>query len=240
MRTAEVLVVQHERETPAGWVGEGLAAAGVRLTVCCPYDGEPLPPDTAEYDGLLVLGGAMDSWDDEGTPWLPATRELVRAAGRTAVPVLGICLGHQIAASALGGTVGRNPAGPTLAVLPVSRTGSADTDPLFAGTELPAAVHWNNDVVLELPPGAEVLARTPDGAVQVARLHRSVWGVQFHPEAGSQIVGSWIAGDGTALTAQGIDTDDYLADIRRHEPLLEEAGRRLGAAFAAVVEEARR
>src|SRR4051812_25371999 len=107
----EVLVVQHEPETPVGWLGEGLTAAGVRLTTRHAYADDPLPPDLEGWDGLVVLGGAMDSWDDAGTPWLPGTRELVRTAERDSVPVLGICLGHQLAAAALGGTVGRNPGG---------------------------------------------------------------------------------------------------------------------------------
>lgn len=235
MPDREVLVVQHEPETPAGWVGDGLEAAGAVLTTCRPYAGEPLPADVQHWDGVLVLGGAMDSWDDGGTPWLPATRELVRAGEDAGVPVLGICLGHQVAALALGGRVGRNPAGPTLAVLPVGWQPAAEHDPLFGGVALTEAVHWNNDVVLELPANGVVTARSRDGAVQAARLGRSVWGVQFHPEVGTGIVGAWLAGEGTGATAQGIDTDAYLADIRRHETSLEEGGRRLGAAFAALV-----
>ena len=84
-----------------------------------PYAGDVLPDDLGDHAGLLVLGGAMDSWDDAGSPWLPQTRELVRRAEAEGRPVLGICLGHQVATLALGGDVGRNPAGSTVAVLPV-------------------------------------------------------------------------------------------------------------------------
>jgi GMP synthase (glutamine-hydrolysing) len=233
-------VVQHEPDTPAGWVGEALEAAGVWLVTCRPYAGDPLPTDLQKRDGLLVLGGAMDSWDDAGTPWLPATRGLVRVAERDGVPTLGICLGHQVAAAALGGAVGRNPAGATLAVLPVTWCPSAADDPLFGGVASTVAVHWNQDVVSDLPAGAEVLARSPDGAVQAARLGRSVWGVQFHPEAGGRIVGDWLAGEDTAAAAGGVDTDAYLSDIRQHEATLERGGRRLGEAFASLVEERHR
>ena len=229
---AEVLVVQHEPETPAGWVGEGLVAAGARLTPCRPYAGDAVPADAHDWDGVVVLGGAMDSWDDGGTPWLPDTRELVRAAERDGVPVLGICLGHQLAAAALGGSVGRNPAGTTLAVVPVGWEPLASGDPVFRRLGLAEAVHWNNDVVVDLPPGGAVMARSPDGAVQAARLGRNVWGVQFHPEVGSAIVGDWVASGGAG---EGVDTKAYLAAIRQREPVLEEGGRRLGAAFAAVV-----
>lgn len=229
----EVLVVQHEPETPAGWVGDGLVASGARLTTCRPYAGDAVPADAHDWDGVLVLGGAMDSWDDAGTPWLPATRRLVRMAEDGGVPVLGICLGHQLAATALGGTVGRNPAGTTLAVLAVAWSPTASDDGLFGGLGLTEAVHWNNDVVLDLPPGGTVMARGPDGAVQAARLGRCVWGVQFHPEAGAAIVGDWVAAGGADAAA--VDTAAYLDDIRRREPLLEAGGRRLGAAFASVV-----
>ena len=66
----------------------------------------------------------MGCRDDEVAPWLPAVRQLITAAAKGATPTLGICLGHQLAAVALGGEVGRNPGGRTLGVLTVAGTGS--------------------------------------------------------------------------------------------------------------------
>jgi GMP synthase (glutamine-hydrolysing) len=231
--STRVLVVEHEADTTAAWLGEGLSEAGVELVASRPYAGDELPADLDGYDGVLVLGGSMDSWDDVGTPWLPATRELVGRAEDGGVPTLGVCLGHQLAASALGGEVGRNPAGETLAVLPVAWTEAARTDPLLGGvvgTDL--AVHWNRDVVLTLPAQAEVLARSPDGTVQAARLGRNVWGVQFHPEAGADLIGRWLAIEGVASTSSR--TQRYLADIRKHEPSLADGCRRLAQSFASL------
>lgn len=228
-----VLVVEHEPGAPAGWLGEGLERAGCRLDVRRPYAGDRLPgPALEALDGIVVLGGSMAAWDDDAAPWLPDTRTLVRTAEHAGVPVLGICLGHQLAVRALGGAVGRNPAGTTVAVLPLCWAEDASDDPLFAavlGTG--HAVHWNNDVAAALPPGARVVATSPDGAVQAARLGRSVWGVQFHPEAGPGIVDRWVREDGATYAAAGIDLEQYLSDVRAHEAELADGCARLARSF---------
>lgn len=191
MDTARVLVVQHEAGAPAGWFGEAVQECGCLLTVVTPYDGSPLP-GLDGYEGLLVLGGAVDSWDEEAAPWLPGTRELVRRAERDGVPTFGICLGHQVAAHALGGEPGRNPAGRTIGIEPVGWLTEAADDPLFAAARAAErAVHWNSDVVHSLPEGASVLARSKDGAVQAARLGGHVWGIQSHPEVDAAIIDDW-------------------------------------------------
>jgi GMP synthase (glutamine-hydrolysing) len=239
MAEATVLVVEHEAGAPGGWFTDELAAAGCRLDVRRPYAGDALPdPDgTAAFDGVVVLGGSMAAWDDVAAPWLPGTRTIVRAAEATGVPTLGICLGHQLAAKALGGEAGPNPAGPTVAVLPVSWADDAAGDPLFADARgTTRAVHWNNDVVAVLPPGGRVLASSPDGAVQAARLGRHVWGVQFHPEAGASIVGRWVEEDGAEYVEAGFDLGQYLTDLRDDETSLAEGCRRLARSFLELVE----
>ena len=231
-----ILVVQHEDGAPAGWFGEELERAGARLDVRRPYAGDPLPADVGGIDALVVLGGAMAAWDDERAPWLPGTRALVRTCERAGVPVLGICLGHQLATRALGGEVGPNPAGTTIAVLPLCWAEDAGEDPLFAamiGTE--RAVHWNSDIAAALPAGARVVATSPDGAVQAARLGHSAWGVQFHPEAGPEIVGRWAREDGQPYAEAGIDLEQYLSDVRTHRAELEDGCARLARSFLRLV-----
>ena len=233
-----VLVVEHEPGAPAGWLGEELQTAGATLDVRRPYTGEPLQvSDELEgIDAVLVLGGAMAAWDDVVAPWLPDTRSLVRSAEQAGVPVLGVCLGHQLATRALGGEVGRNPAGTSVAVLPVCWAPGAAEDPLFAGvTGTAVAVHWNDDVVSALPPGATVLATSPDGAVQAARLGTSVWGVQFHPEAGPSIIDRWVQEDGAPYVAAGLDLEQYTRDVADHETDLRDSCRRLAASVLRLV-----
>jgi GMP synthase (glutamine-hydrolysing) len=192
MDPARVLVVQHEPGAPSGWFGDALQDHGCALTVATPYDGTALPALDG-FTGLLVLGGAVDSWDDDAAPWLPATRELIRQADRERLPVLGICLGHQIAAHALGGRPGRNPAGRTVDIERVNWLRAIDQDPLFGSVRTAdRAVHWNRDVVLTLPDRGVPLACSDDGAVQAARLGDSVWGIQSHPEVDAGIVADWM------------------------------------------------
>ena len=233
-----VLVVEHEAGAPAGWLGTELRDAGCDLDVRRPYAGDPLPADVEleAVAGVVVLGGSMAAWDDAAAPWLPATRRLVRAAEEAAVPVLGICLGHQLAVRALGGEVARNPAGSTVAVLPVCWAAEAAEDELLSSLRsLAVAVHWNDDVAAALPQGARVLATSPDGAVQAARLGRHVWGVQFHPEAGPEILQRWVAEDGGPYTAAGLDLDQYLRDVRHHETELAEGCRLLARSFLSLL-----
>lgn len=242
MAERTVLVVEHEAGAPGGWLAEHLEAAGCRLEVRRPYAGdavEPLVEGGLLPHGIVVLGGAMAAWDDAVAPWLPAVRALVRAAEHRAVPTLGVCLGHQLSAMALGGVAARNPAGSTVAVLPIGWVDAAADDPLFAQVRGTAAlgVHWNNDVVTALPPEGQVLASSPDGAVQAARFGRSVWGVQFHPEAGPEILEGWVEEYGATHSDAGFDLETYLADARAHRGALEQGCSRLARSFAALVRE---
>jgi GMP synthase (glutamine-hydrolysing) len=191
-----VLVVQHEDDCPPAWVGDWLVEAGCVLDVRRPYAGDPLPATLEEHDALLVLGGAMGANDDATHAWLTPTKELVREAAARAVPTLGICLGHQLVAVALGGTAGPNPHGQQLGLLPVGWTDEAGRDDLtrdLVGTGF--GVHWNDDIVLRAPVGTVVLAHTPGGEVQVARFAGGVWGVQLHPEVDDHILATWAEDD---------------------------------------------
>ncbi|MGA8247352.1 MAG: type 1 glutamine amidotransferase, partial [Nocardioides sp.] len=157
--SARVLVVQHEDDDPihlmGGWMG------GVDLDVCRPYvDGETLPPGPTGYDGIVVMGGAMGANDDATSPWLTPTKELIRRADADRVPTLGICLGHQLAAVALGGEVRPNPRGRQFGLLEVGWEPAAHLDELFAPVATPRrALQWNDDVVTRLPEGSRALAR---------------------------------------------------------------------------------
>lgn len=187
-----LLVVQHEPEAPAGWLGEWWAGAGVTLDVVRGDLGEVVPARLEGHDGLVVLGGYMGANDDVEHPWLGPTKELLRDAVRRGAPVLGVCLGHQLAAVALGGDVGRNPSGRTIGLAPVALTSAGSADELLTGLDGAPAVHFNDDAVLVPPPGATVLATLPDGRPQALRLAERAWSVQFHPETSPEIFADWM------------------------------------------------
>lgn len=193
-----LLVVQHEDGCTLGLMEAWLIDAGAELDVRRPYtaDDPGLPADPSGHDGIVVLGGAMGADDDADNPWLPATKDLIRAAAASGTPVLGLCLGHQLCAVALGGTVAVNAAGQQFGVLPVGWLPAAADDPLCGPlTDLCIGVHWNNDVVVTPPADAVVLARAPRGEVQAARFAPTVWGLQWHPEVDDRLVAPWAEED---------------------------------------------
>ncbi|HET7355646.1 MAG TPA: type 1 glutamine amidotransferase [Nocardioidaceae bacterium] len=236
MSSAPVLVVEHEPTCPVGWMGEWLLEAGASLDVRRPSAGDSLPSDLAEHAGLLVLGGSMGAYDEATCPWLATVKRLLRRAAEDGAPALGICLGHQLAAVALGGAVARNPRGQQIGVLEVGWLPEAREDRLLGPlVGVTPAVQWNNDLVVELPPDAVPLARTPAGELQAARFAPTVWGVQWHPEAGEQIVRLWAEGDRDQAVERGVDVDSYVADVAAATDPLRRSWSVLAARFAALV-----
>lgn len=236
-----VLVVEHEALCPAGWVGEWLVEAGCPVDVRRPYRDEDLPTDLTGHGGMVVLGGSMDAYADERHPWLTDVKQLVRRAAEERVPTLGICLGHQLAAVALGGAVHTNPRGQQIGVLEVGWTEAAADDPLLgAVSDARVSVQWNSDIVSIAPVGTEILARTPAGEIQAARFAPTVWGVQSHPEAGEDIVSAWAEDDRDAAAERGVDLDDYLARVAAARDELRASWQPLATAFAAMSREAAR
>lgn len=192
--TPQVLVVQPSASDPPGRVAQWLSEAGCTLTTVECHRGQPLPASLAGFEGLVVLGGEMGAYDDAEHPWLADAKQLLAQAAEQDLPTLAICLGHQLLAVATGGRVETGAAHQT-GIKPVLVTPAAATDPLFGDLlAAPAAVHWNNDLVVQPPPTAVVLSHS-DAAVQAMRLGSSVWGVQFHPEVEPATVAAWAAED---------------------------------------------
>lgn len=210
--TVRVLVVEHESHCPPALFGTWLTEAGAVVDVCRPYAGDTLPT-APEHDALVVLGGSMDAGDDQH-PWLEPTRTLIRTAADRGLPTLGICLGHQLCALAFGGAVGRSPLGQQVGLYEIGWTDAAADDALLGGLASGGrAVQWNDDLVLELPDDAVVLARTPRDELQAARFAPTVWGVQWHPEVDVEVLRVWAEEDADRHLERGIDQHAVLAEI---------------------------
>ena len=236
-----MLVVQHQESCPPALFGSWLTEAGVALDVCRADLGAEVPALTGvagreSYDGLLVLGGEMDADADTDHPWLPAVRHRLVEAAAAGVPALGLCLGHQLAGLALGGSVERNPHGLTVGLRQVDWEPTVIFDPLvgaIAGED--RAMQWNRDVVVDLPPAAVVLATGLDGAVQAARFTATVWGVQFHPEVDTGVVQRWADADPDALASVGLDAEALVESVLLAQPELVKTWRPLAESFARLV-----
>jgi GMP synthase (glutamine-hydrolysing) len=222
-----VLVVQHEDDDPIHLMGTWMGDVG--LDVRRPYLGDDLPTRLQGYDALVVMGGAMGANDDAVSPWLTPVKELIRQAAAAALPTLGICLGHQLAAVALGGEVRPNPTGRQFGLLDVGWEPAAHLDELFSTVATPRrAPHWNDDIVTRLPDGARLMARAPTGEVQAVRYAPTVWGVQWHPEVDEGLFRGWLT-DGNAQPALA---ERALAGIAAAATELEQWWRPLAVRFA--------
>jgi len=230
-----LLVVQHEPDAPVAWLGEWWAELGLELDVVRGDLGEPVASTwAAHHDGLVVLGGAMGARDDAVAAWLAPTRALIADAVARGVPTLGVCLGHQLAAVALGGSVERNPSGRTIGPVPVRLSEAAASDPLLGGFDGLAAIHYNDDVVTVVPEGATVLATLPDGRPQAIRFGPRAWGVQFHPETSPEVFGAWLRWDSPdGLTPE---QEALLDEVQAARDTLRAAWQPFAARFAALVQ----
>ncbi|MEI2810863.1 MAG: type 1 glutamine amidotransferase [Nocardioides sp.] len=243
MSTQRILVVEHEPDDPPAQFGSWLEERGLALHVVQAWDDQPLPETLAGYAGFLVMGGWMSAHHDEEVRWLSGVKQLIREAASDGVPTLGICLGHQVAAVALGGHVGRNPAGRQFGLVEVGFAAAAADDPMFGrvvsgAVAQPRGIHWNDDVVGELPPGATLLATAPGGEIQIARHAPSIWGVQFHPEVDEPLVRRWaqtvdlVVDEGLELDEE---TEQRLAEIAEAQPSLVGTWRHLANSFADLI-----
>jgi GMP synthase (glutamine-hydrolysing) len=184
------LLVQHVAFESPGAIADALTDAGADVTVLRPDRGEAIPPPDAVGDvsGLVVMGGPMSVHDD--LPWLVDERALLRRAVEAGRPVLGVCLGAQQLAAAMGAEVTAGPA-PEYGIGEVHLTSEAISDPVFgpAPTPLPC-VHWHGDT-FGLPEGAVRLAGNAAYENQAFRVGDRAYGLQFHVEVTASLVAHW-------------------------------------------------
>jgi GMP synthase-like glutamine amidotransferase len=149
-------------------------------------------PSLDNYDGLWVMGGPMDVWEEEKYPWLIKEKHFIKEAVITSgVPYLGLCLGHQLLAEALGGSVG--PAQkPEIGVMKVQLTETGACGVFFDGLpEEFKCLQWHSSEVTRLPSDAEVLSSSPACVAQALKWGTRAYSVQFHLEVEDDTVKNW-------------------------------------------------
>lgn len=180
-----LLAIQH-----VPWEGPHriLDACGeLQVKTVKPLAGQALP-DHDQVAGVVVMGGPMNVDEVDRFPALAVEREWLAGAVERGMPVLGVCLGAQLLARALGAEV-RAGEGPEIGFAPVE-VGDPD-DPLLGGLAPRTEVlHWHGDV-FDLPAGAQHLASSERTACQAFRAGNA-WGVLFHPEADLALVEAWL------------------------------------------------
>ncbi len=181
------LSVEHPGVLRDFWNGAGIGWDAVELD-----EGEAIPSNLGDYDALVAMGGPMDVWEEDEHPWLKAEKAAIRDwVVEQEKPFLGICLGHQLLAEAIGGTVGRMTI-PEVGISRISCTAAARQDAIMS--HLPAefeSLQWHGAEVKTLPSGAEVLATNQYSAVQAFRWKSNAYGFQYHVELTETTVSDW-------------------------------------------------
>ena len=187
--TLSVLVFQHDPHDGPGYLGEALLQRGARLTIIR-LDEDEAVPDPSAYDMLLVMGGVMNVYQEDKYPWLVEETHAISRAVEAGKAVLGVCLGGQLLAKALGAQVHLG-AATEIGLTPITLTEAGKSDPLFEDLPELEAVEWHDDT-FDIPSGAVVLARSEGCAHQAFRFGPCAYGLQFHPEVSPMMLAEWI------------------------------------------------
>lgn len=188
MAAPRILVFQHH---PAEHLGRFLPLFRDRGIDPVPVQldqGETIP-DLAGFDGLWVLGGPQQVWQEEQYPWLVLEKAAIREAviDRN-VAYFGLCLGHQLLAEAMGGQVGQSPM-PEVGILPVELTDTGQAHPLFLGLQpVMSCVQGHGAEVLRMPDGGIALACSAACDVQAMQVGDRAFSLQFHMELTPEMI----------------------------------------------------
>jgi GMP synthase (glutamine-hydrolysing) len=201
---AKVLVFQHVAAEPLGTLDPMLRDRGHRIRYVN-FHREPLArPDVSRYDALIVLGGPQMPDQSDIYPHLSVEMRCIEAALKRAMPVLGICLGAQLLAYALGGGVQALPQW-EIGWYPLEPTAQAAADPLFCSLVQPQPAFQWHGYTFDIPAGGVHLARTASCENQAFRYGDNAYGLQCHLELDERLINRWL------------NYPEYRADLEKAE-----------------------
>lgn len=178
-----ILIIENYSHCPAGLVGSELERLGAELTCLNVLEGnDPIPDDASEdFEGLLVLGGAMGAYEDHDYPNIPKVVQLLSDFHRADKPIFAICLGAQMLARALGEEFKSNN-GLELGFVPLGVTEAGLDDPIFSQVSPEwSPIEWHSDN-FHIPAGATLLMSGEVCKNQAFKAGRASYAFQFHPE----------------------------------------------------------
>jgi GMP synthase (glutamine-hydrolysing) len=192
MARPKILVFQHVPYEPLGTLNPLLKEAGFRIRYVNFGRNPSERPSLDKYAALIVLGGPMNSDQIDTYPNLITEVEIIREAVERDMSVLGICLGAQLLAKALGGSVSRNHTR-ELGWYDVDLTADGANDPVLSTFARQQTVfQWHEDGIA-LPDGCVHLASSPASDVQAFRHGEHAYGFQFHLEVDSSLIERWLS-----------------------------------------------
>jgi GMP synthase-like glutamine amidotransferase len=230
-----LLVFQHHPIEDAAELGKALIYQGHRLRTIRLFEGEPLPVDLDDVDGIVSMGGPMNVDETKDHRWIEEEMALLRRAHERGLPIVGLCLGCQLLAAALGGQVGAMRErecgwGPVKLAFP------GQMDPIYAGIPWQTQqFHVHGQEVKKLPAEGVPLAGSPMCKIQAFRVGLSAYGFQYHFELDRGKIDHFahdpfVTGAGEGQTPEQINE---LSD--KHYPLFRHLGDRLANRIALLL-----
>jgi GMP synthase (glutamine-hydrolysing) len=232
---AKILVLQHHPAENLGNIADALEEAALAWQYVRVFDHHPIPKDLKGAGGLIIMGGSETVYQLDRYPYLREEMRLIDGALKDNKPMLGVCLGSQLIAAALGANVRRGDSR-EIGWYSVRLTDAARDDRLMSG--LPAefvAAHWHSDV-FDLPAGAVALASSEKTPLQAYRYGDKAYGLLFHAEMTAEIIAALVSEFGEGLKRVGIDGDAILAKAPEHLPALEKIGATIFNRWARPIE----
>ncbi len=231
----KILVFQHIASEHPGSFRDVMRDEGHSMHAVELDEGETIPP-LDDYDALLVMGGPMDVWQEDEHPWLRAEKAAIRDWVNAGRPYLGMCLGNQLLADALGGKVALMTAAPEVGISQIRLLGA---DPIFAGVpEQVTCFQWHAAEVTALPEGGRQLATSPGCRIQAIAIGEHAYGLQCHMELTDTTAAEWGAIPEYAVALEKVRGPGSLPEVQREVAEnfapLQDAAQRIFSNFLAI------
>jgi GMP synthase-like glutamine amidotransferase len=189
-----IIVLQHIKIEDPGYIKDLMLEDGFKLTTIELDEGEKIPKNLNEFDGMFCMGGPMDTFMEKDYPWLIEEKKRIKEfVKELKKPYLGFCLGCQLLGEVIGGKVVRsNPS--EIGIMDINFTKEKASDKLFS--EFPdkiKSLQWHSFEVKEIEDNNEVtlLASSPITKYQIFKYQNHAYGIQFHIEIKDTTVNEW-------------------------------------------------